>query len=84
VDGSRAIDPGAWIYTQRRFTGFFEVSVDHLFAAPVLIEYFDARGAKPHWEWSPDAGCVERARGVRRSDWIFALGAHRFKRRNGE
>src|ERR1700684_102220 len=39
--------------------GFFDVPVDHLFAAPVMIEYFDElRG--PHLTVvSPDAGGVE-------------------------
>jgi ribose-phosphate pyrophosphokinase len=43
--------------------GFFNVPVDHLFAAPVLIEYF--RGAEINDNLivvSPDAGGVERAR----------------------
>ena len=42
--------------------GFFDVPVDHLFAAPVLIEYF--RNAQPDnlVIVSPDAGGVERAR----------------------
>jgi len=47
--------------------GFFDVPVDHLFALPVMIEYFTGSGG----EWaggdgvtvvSPDAGGVERAR----------------------
>jgi ribose-phosphate pyrophosphokinase len=41
--------------------GFFDVPVDHLFAAPVLIEYF--REARDEMTIvSPDAGGVERAR----------------------
>lgn len=42
--------------------GFFNIPVDHLFAAPVLLKYFQEK------EWnncvvvSPDAGGVERAR----------------------
>jgi len=42
--------------------GFFDIPVDHLFASPVMIEYF--RGSMPA-DWtvvSPDAGGVERAR----------------------
>ncbi len=47
--------------------GFFDVPVDHLFAAPVMIEYFSAtKGARGGGEGltvvSPDAGGVERAR----------------------
>ncbi len=42
--------------------GFFDVPVDHLFASPVLIEYFKAEGASDRTVVSPDAGGVERAR----------------------
>src|SRR5215471_20768229 len=47
--------------------GFFDVPVDHLFALPVMIEYFSgAEGARGGGEGltvvSPDAGGVERAR----------------------
>src|SRR5271167_4904424 len=43
--------------------GFFDIPVDHLFAAPVMIEYFEAHHS--HEDLivvSPDAGGVERAR----------------------
>ncbi len=42
--------------------GFFDVPVDHLFAAPVLIDYFRATEARDLTVVSPDAGGVERAR----------------------
>lgn len=42
--------------------GFFDVPVDHLFAAPVLIEYFKSQGIPDLTVVSPDAGGVERAR----------------------
>ncbi len=42
--------------------GFFDVPVDHLFAAPVMIEYFDSIGRRDLTIVSPDAGGVERAR----------------------
>ncbi len=42
--------------------GFFDVPVDHLFAAPVMIEYFDTIGRRDLTVVSPDAGGVERAR----------------------
>src|ERR1700687_5972097 len=42
--------------------GFFDVPVDHLFAAPVMIDYFDAMGGEGLTVVSPDAGGVERAR----------------------
>jgi len=42
--------------------GFFDVSVDHLFATPVLIDYFKAPHIPDLTVVSPDAGGVERAR----------------------
>ena len=42
--------------------GFFDVPVDHLFAAPVMVEYFDSIGRRDMTVVSPDAGGVERAR----------------------
>ena len=42
--------------------GFFDIPVDHLFAAPVMIDYFKPRGVDDLTVVSPDAGGVERAR----------------------
>jgi ribose-phosphate pyrophosphokinase len=42
--------------------GFFDIPVDHLFASPVMIEYFKAQNALGMTVVSPDAGGVERAR----------------------
>jgi ribose-phosphate pyrophosphokinase len=46
--------------------GFFNIPVDHLFAAPVLLQYFQDRLSQGAWKdlvvVSPDAGGVERAR----------------------
>jgi ribose-phosphate pyrophosphokinase len=42
--------------------GFFDVPVDHLFATPVMIEYFDSLRGRDLTVVSPDAGGVERAR----------------------
>lgn len=42
--------------------GYFNVPVDHLFAAPVLVEYFQNNGIRNATIVSPDAGGVERAR----------------------
>jgi ribose-phosphate pyrophosphokinase len=42
--------------------GFFSIPVDHLFAAPVLVEYFQKLGLPNLTVVSPDAGGVERAR----------------------
>jgi ribose-phosphate pyrophosphokinase len=42
--------------------GFFDIPVDHLFASPVMIEYFKAQHVPGMTVVSPDAGGVERAR----------------------
>ena len=42
--------------------GFFNVPVDHLFAAPVMLEYVSSLDLKNLVIVSPDAGGVERAR----------------------
>jgi len=42
--------------------GFFNVPVDHLFAAPVMVEYCRSSGTQSLTVISPDAGGVERAR----------------------
>jgi len=46
--------------------GFFNIPVDHLFAAPVLLQYFLRRLEQGDWRdlvvVAPDAGGVERAR----------------------
>jgi ribose-phosphate pyrophosphokinase len=41
---------------------FFDIPVDHLFAAPVIIEYLSRRGYPDVTIVSPDAGGAERAR----------------------
>ncbi|MGA2338540.1 MAG: ribose-phosphate diphosphokinase, partial [Terracidiphilus sp.] len=42
--------------------GYFNIPVDHLYAAPVLVEYFQRKKLGPITVVSPDAGGVERAR----------------------
>jgi ribose-phosphate pyrophosphokinase len=42
--------------------GYFDIPVDHLFAAPVLVEYFNNKKIQNLVTISPDAGGVERAR----------------------
>ncbi len=42
--------------------GFFDIPVDHLFATPVLIDYFKTVNIPGLTVVSPDAGGVERAR----------------------
>jgi len=42
--------------------GYFNVPVDHLYASPVLVEYFKQKSLPNLTVVSPDAGGVERAR----------------------
>src|SRR5574339_1122823 len=42
--------------------GFFDIPVDHLFAAPVIIDYFARQNMGPLTIVSPDVGGAERAR----------------------
>jgi ribose-phosphate pyrophosphokinase len=42
--------------------GFFDIPVDHLFAAPVIIDYLARQNYGPVTIVSPDAGGAERAR----------------------
>jgi ribose-phosphate pyrophosphokinase len=42
--------------------GFFDIPVDHLFAAPVIIDYFQKYALPDLTVISPDAGGTERAR----------------------
>ena len=42
--------------------GYFNVPVDHLYASPVLIDYFKGKNIQNLTVVSPDAGGVERAR----------------------
>jgi ribose-phosphate pyrophosphokinase len=44
--------------------GFFNIPVDHLFAAPVLIDYLAKKDLQDLVLVSPDAGGVERARAI--------------------
>jgi ribose-phosphate pyrophosphokinase len=54
--------------------GFFDVPVDHLFAAPVLIDYVDRLKLPDLTVVSPDAGGVERARAyAKRLDAALAI-----------
>ena len=54
--------------------GFFDIPVDHLFAAPVIIEYVLKLGLPDLTVVSPDAGGVERARAyAKRLDAALAI-----------
>ena len=54
--------------------GFFDIPVDHLFAMPVMIEYFKKLDMPDMTVVSPDAGGVERARAfAKRLDCPLAI-----------
>ena len=42
--------------------GFFDIPVDHLFAAPVIVDYLASQGFEKLTLVAPDAGGAERAR----------------------
>ena len=46
--------------------GFFDIPVDHLYAMPVIIDYLKERAIDNCVVVAPDAGGVERARGLAR------------------
>ncbi len=46
----------------QQIVGFFNIQVDHLFAAPVLLEEIASMKLEPLIIVAPDAGAVERAR----------------------
>ncbi len=54
--------------------GFFDIVVDHLYAAPVLVDYIKQRGFSDFVVVSPDVGNVKRARGyAKRLDTSLAI-----------
>jgi ribose-phosphate pyrophosphokinase len=54
--------------------GFFDVPVDHLYAAPVLTQYFRERGLDNPVVVAPDVGAAKMARGfARRINASFAI-----------
>jgi ribose-phosphate pyrophosphokinase len=56
--------------------GFFDLPVDHLFAAPVIIDYLSRQSYEKLTIVAPDAGGAERARAyAKRLD--AELGRHR-------
>src|SRR5881227_3615539 len=57
ADRALVIDPHTM-----QLQGFFNIPVDHLFASPVLVDYFKKLNLPNLTVVSPDAGGVERAR----------------------
>ena len=57
-----------WICMPGQIQGFFNIPVDNLFAAPVIIKYIRNKFTDDMVIVSPDAGGVERARAFAKSD----------------
>jgi len=54
--------------------GFFDIPLDHLYASPVFLDYFRAKGLKDVAVVAPDVGAAKMARGfARRLDATMAL-----------
>ncbi len=54
--------------------GFFDIPVDHLYASPVFLDYFRAKGLEDVVVVAPDVGAAKMARGfARRMDASMAL-----------
>jgi ribose-phosphate pyrophosphokinase len=61
-------------FHQHQIQGFFDIPVDHLYAAPVLTQYFIDKGLKDLVVVAPDVGSAKMARGfARRLEATFAI-----------
>jgi ribose-phosphate pyrophosphokinase len=61
-------------FHQHQIQGFFDVPVDHLYAAPVLTKYFQKKGLEDLVAVAPDVGSAKMARGfARRLGASFAI-----------
>ena len=61
-------------FHQHQIQGFFDIPVDHLYAAPVITKYFRAKGLKDLVVVAPDVGSAKMARGFsKRLDATFAI-----------
>ena len=61
-------------FHQHQIQGFFDIPVDHLYAAPVLIKYFRDLGLEDLAVVAPDVGSAKMARGfARRLGATFAI-----------
>ncbi|MDH5644168.1 MAG: ribose-phosphate pyrophosphokinase [Gemmatimonadota bacterium] len=50
-------------FHQHQLQGYFDIPVDHLYAAPVLIQHFQKQGLKDVVVVAPDVGSAKMARG---------------------
>ncbi len=61
-------------FHQHQIQGFFDIPVDHLYAAPVFTRYFKSLGLENLVVVAPDVGSAKMARGfARRLDATFAI-----------
>jgi ribose-phosphate pyrophosphokinase len=61
-------------FHQHQIQGFFDIPVDHLYAAPVITKYFRDLGLEDLVVVAPDVGSAKMARGTaRRLDATFAI-----------
>jgi ribose-phosphate pyrophosphokinase len=61
-------------FHQHQIQGFFDIPVDHLYAAPVLTKYFQDLGLEDLVIVAPDVGSAKMARGTaRRLNASFAI-----------
>jgi ribose-phosphate pyrophosphokinase len=61
-------------FHQHQIQGFFDIPVDHLYAAPVLTQYFLDKGLEDLVVVAPDVGSAKMARGfARRLGATFAI-----------
>jgi ribose-phosphate pyrophosphokinase len=61
-------------FHQHQIQGFFDIPVDHLYAAPVLTEYFRNKKIEDLVVVAPDVGSAKMARGfAKRLDATFAI-----------
>jgi ribose-phosphate pyrophosphokinase len=61
-------------FHQHQIQGFFDIPVDHLYAAPVLTRYFREKGLQDLVVVAPDVGSAKMARGyAKRLGGTFAI-----------
>lgn len=61
-------------FHQHQLQGFFDIPIDHLYAAPVLLEHFRSLGLEDLVVVAPDIGAAKMARGfARRLDASLAI-----------
>ena len=74
IEGARADRLLGVDFHAHQLQGFFDIPVDHLYAAPVITGYFAQMGLEDLVVVAPDVGAAKMARGTaRRLDASFAI-----------